>query len=115
MRKAVTAIFLALVAAGLAGCGDMAKLPVDAGVGPNPALPPPTKTVIPGGENRPRRRLAPWAQADFRGGHDGSGVCHGTRASTLALCAAQWRRVGSRERCPAQTRGGGRHQVLVHE
>jgi glucose/arabinose dehydrogenase len=47
MRKAVTAIFLALAAAGLAGCGEMAKLPADAGVGPNPALPPPTKTVIP--------------------------------------------------------------------
>jgi glucose/arabinose dehydrogenase len=36
---------LALAAA--AGCGESAKLPLSAGVGPDPALPPPNKTVIP--------------------------------------------------------------------
>lgn len=31
----------------LAGCGDTAKLPVSAGTGPTPELPPPNKTLIP--------------------------------------------------------------------
>jgi glucose/arabinose dehydrogenase len=31
----------------LAACGDMAKLPVEAGMGPNPELPPPSKTLVP--------------------------------------------------------------------
>jgi glucose/arabinose dehydrogenase len=31
----------------LAGCGDVAKLPVEAGTGPQPQLPPPTKSLIP--------------------------------------------------------------------
>jgi glucose/arabinose dehydrogenase len=35
------------VAALLAGCGEAAKLPVSAGMGPSPQLPPPNKTLIP--------------------------------------------------------------------
>src|SRR6202162_2561972 len=31
----------------LAGCGDVATLPENAGVGPRPALPPPHQTLIP--------------------------------------------------------------------
>ena len=31
----------------LAGCGDEATLPVDAGTGPNPELPPPVQTLLP--------------------------------------------------------------------
>ncbi|MDM0117098.1 sorbosone dehydrogenase family protein [Variovorax sp. J22R133] len=37
----------ALLAACLAGCGDTAKLPPEAGIGPTPELPPPNKTLIP--------------------------------------------------------------------
>jgi glucose/arabinose dehydrogenase len=36
-----------LLAAALAGCGEMARLPVDAGIGPDPQLPSPNKTLIP--------------------------------------------------------------------
>jgi glucose/arabinose dehydrogenase len=38
---------LAVVCAGLTACGDTARLPVEAGMGPNPTLPPPHKTLIP--------------------------------------------------------------------
>lgn len=38
---------LALTAALLAGCGDTARLPFEAGTGPQPELPPPNKTLIP--------------------------------------------------------------------
>ena len=38
---------LALVAGLLAGCGETARLPFEAGVGPDPQLPPPNKTLIP--------------------------------------------------------------------
>jgi glucose/arabinose dehydrogenase len=38
---------LALLVSGLAGCGDEATLPVEAGTGPNPELPPPVQTFLP--------------------------------------------------------------------
>jgi len=31
----------------LAGCGEVAKLPIAAGTGPQPTLPPPVHTVVP--------------------------------------------------------------------
>jgi glucose/arabinose dehydrogenase len=37
----------ASVVAALAGCGEMAKLPLSAGTGPDPEIPPPNKTLIP--------------------------------------------------------------------
>jgi glucose/arabinose dehydrogenase len=40
-------VLLALVALGLAGCGEVARLPVSAGIGPNPTLPAPTPTALP--------------------------------------------------------------------
>lgn len=40
-------LLLALVALCLAGCGDEATLPVEAGTGPNPQLPAPVQTVLP--------------------------------------------------------------------
>ena len=39
--------FLSLAAATLVGCGTAARLPISAGVGPNPTLPPPSKSLIP--------------------------------------------------------------------
>jgi glucose/arabinose dehydrogenase len=38
---------IALSAFALGACGDMARLPVEAGMGPNPELPPPHPTLIP--------------------------------------------------------------------
>lgn len=38
---------LASIGLVLAGCGEKAKLPVDAGIGPTPQLPPPNKTLVP--------------------------------------------------------------------
>lgn len=46
MRLLAAAILMMIVAAG-AGCGEVAKLPESAGVGPNPTLPPPAQTLIP--------------------------------------------------------------------
>jgi glucose/arabinose dehydrogenase len=40
-------LILAIVAVGLAGCVERADLPVAAGTGPDPALPPPDPTLIP--------------------------------------------------------------------
>jgi glucose/arabinose dehydrogenase len=41
-------VFVGLLAvAGAAGCGESAKLPLSAGVGPDPTLPPPNRTVVP--------------------------------------------------------------------
>lgn len=38
---------IALILLTLVGCGDEATLPVDAGTGPNPELPPPVQTLLP--------------------------------------------------------------------
>jgi len=45
MRSAITTVLLA-AAVLVAGCGDEATLPVSAGTGPNPKLPPPHTTLI---------------------------------------------------------------------
>ena len=49
MRRCPTRQFLlgVLALAVLAGCGESARLPLSAGVGPDPTLPPPNKTLIP--------------------------------------------------------------------
>jgi len=44
-NKMLPLVFILLGA--LAGCGEKAKLPLDQGIGPNPVLPEPTKTLIP--------------------------------------------------------------------
>jgi glucose/arabinose dehydrogenase len=36
-----------MAALGLLGCGEQARLPVSAGIGPNPELPPPNETLLP--------------------------------------------------------------------
>ena len=47
MNHQATTIALAASAVLLAGCGEVAQLPVAAGTGPNPALPAPNKTLLP--------------------------------------------------------------------
>ena len=47
MRRPATALLFSLLALALAACGEMAKLPVSAGTGPQPVLPPPQTTLIP--------------------------------------------------------------------
>ena len=47
MRTATTTLLLAGFILGIAGCGERATLPVKAGMGPNPALPPPHHTLLP--------------------------------------------------------------------
>ena len=47
MRRWAGTLFLAAVSVALAGCGDIAQLPVSAGTGPAPTLPAPNKTLIP--------------------------------------------------------------------
>lgn len=58
MRLRLVLLPLGLVAGVLLfGCSGTAKLPTDAGVGPNPALPPPDRTLIPTVSVAP---AAPW-------------------------------------------------------
>jgi glucose/arabinose dehydrogenase len=45
--RPLRATLVAVIALALASCGDMAKLPVSAGVGPNPQIPEPEKSLLP--------------------------------------------------------------------
>src|SRR5262245_44177586 len=47
MRHKLLAPVLVLLTLGLPGCRDEATLPVEAGTGPNPTLPPPRQRLIP--------------------------------------------------------------------
>jgi len=47
MTRTALASTLVLSAIALAACGEVAKLPVSAGTGPNPTLPEPNKTLLP--------------------------------------------------------------------
>ena len=55
------ASFAALAVAALAGCGEMATLPVAAGTGPQPTLPAPRTTLIPTVNIAPAQGWAPGA------------------------------------------------------
>jgi glucose/arabinose dehydrogenase len=54
-------VVLALTVIGLAGCGEVARLPVSAGTGPNPTLPAPNKTLLPTVNIAPAQGWAPGA------------------------------------------------------
>ena len=45
--RAQLGITMLLVGLTLGGCGETAKLPLDAGIGPDPSLPPPEETIVP--------------------------------------------------------------------
>ncbi len=62
-----------------------------------------------------RGRLAGRRQAHTRKGNGGECIRHRARSSAHALCAAQWRRAGRRDRCPAETRRYQGHQGLDYE
>ena len=62
MNHQVTTIALAVSMVLLAGCGEVAQLPVAAGTGPNPTLPPPTKTLLPTVNVAPARGWAAGAK-----------------------------------------------------
>lgn len=47
MRDAIGIALLSVLVLGLASCGETATLPVTAGIGPHPTLPPPHPTLIP--------------------------------------------------------------------
>ncbi len=47
MRNIIPIVLLALSGLGLAGCGEQAVLPVQAGMGPDPVLPPPDPSLFP--------------------------------------------------------------------
>ncbi len=47
LRLRSTALLIGVVALALTACGEMATLPISAGTGPQPTLPPPQQTLIP--------------------------------------------------------------------
>ena len=47
LKPVATTLLIAALAFGLAGCRDEATLPVEAGTGANPKLPPPKQRLIP--------------------------------------------------------------------
>jgi glucose/arabinose dehydrogenase len=59
MKKPLTCTTLAITVWALVGCGQPALLPVSAGTGPNPTLPPPSKSLLPTVNIAPARGWAP--------------------------------------------------------
>jgi len=55
LRVSLIGLAAVFLGAGLAACGEMATLPFSAGVGPDPKLPPPNKTLIPTVEIAPAK------------------------------------------------------------
>lgn len=47
MSSVLRSVLMGIATLGLAACGEQAQLPVSAGIGPNPELPPPNKTLLP--------------------------------------------------------------------
>jgi len=72
LARTLTAFFCATW---LAGCGEMATLPADAGVGPTPTLPPPVETLFPTLDIAPAH---PWS------GDEGPRAAPGTEVHAFA-------------------------------
>ncbi|NMM15412.1 MAG: sorbosone dehydrogenase family protein [Rhodoferax sp.] len=61
MRRTATALLFGILSLALAACSEMAKLPVSAGTGPQPVLPPPQTTLIPTVNIAPAKGWSPGA------------------------------------------------------
>ena len=59
MNRMPFAFTFAVAAFALAACGEVAQLPVSAGIGPNPTLPPPKRTLLPTVNIAPAQGWAP--------------------------------------------------------
>jgi hypothetical protein len=84
---------IAALALTLSACGEMAKLPVSAGTGPQPTLPSPEQTLI------PTVNIAP-----AKGWPPGAAPQAATGLRVIAVCVAQRRCPGGGEQCPAEAR-----------
>src|SRR5690242_16551077 len=107
-RERLIVLSLGLAAA----CGGSAKLPLEAGIGPNPELPAPRRSLIP---------VVKVAKAEGWSTNEAAGRAGSLRvaarrepsASPVALRTAEWRRAGGRDQCTARAEGEG-HSRLVH-
>jgi len=80
MRNAILLALLSSFAVTLAGCGETATLPVTAGIGPHPTLPPPHPTLIPTVNIAPAKGWSPGgkpiAGANLAVGAYANGLAH---------------------------------------
>ena len=98
MTKATRAALLIAVALGLAACGEKATLPVEAGIGPSPQLPPPNQTLIPTVNIAPAEGWPAGGNADAgRRASRSHAFADRPRPSALALRAAERRRARRRD------------------
>ena len=104
MGKAWQGALLTIALAALAACGERARLPVAAGIGPQPVLPPPNKTLLPTVNIAPARGWPEGATPTAAPGPRSRQLRRGARSSALAVRAAQRRRAGRRDQCAAPTR-----------
>jgi glucose/arabinose dehydrogenase len=78
--RAILLTFAGLLMLNLAGCSEMAKLPMEAGIGPQPMLPSPTTSLIPTVKIAPAKGwpagVAPTAKEGFSVNAYGSGLDH---------------------------------------
>ena len=108
MPRAAPLVALASLApAALAACGGPDPLPLQAGFGPNPVLPPPQPAMVSTVNIAPARGWAERAAAARRSGFAVERVRGRPRPPALALRPAQRRRAGRRDQRAAQ---GGRRR-----
>ena len=117
MNQALKPLLMLVPAAlALGACGEQATLPVAAGMGPHPALPPPEQDPDPDRQHRPGQGLAGGRSAGRRRrASTVAAVRRRARPSALALRAAERRRAGRRDQRAAAARGRQGHQGLGHE
>ena len=108
MTRFTNALLLPLVAVGLAGCFEEAKLQVADGTGPDPKLPPPNKTLLPTVNIADDQGLGGRGQADAGAGLEvvvvrraGSTIRAGSTCCPTATC---WSPRATRRRSPRTSR-----------
>ena len=106
MRASVSFAASSLFAAGLAACGGTAELPVSAGMGTSPFLPPPQKSLLPTVHIAPAKGWPEGAKPRSAEGTTVVRFAEGPRSPALALRAAQRRRAGRRDQRPPKPDDG---------
>ena len=113
-RHSIAIVLTAAVAAG--ACSERATLPVESGIGPNPTLPAPNKTLIPTVKIAPARGWPTGASRSPRRASTVNAFATGLEHPRWLLRAAERRRAGRRDQRAAQARRTARAcKRLVHE
>jgi glucose/arabinose dehydrogenase len=115
MHNTIRLALPGLLVLSLAGCGDTATLPVTAGMGPHPTLPPPHRTLLPTINISPAKGWPPGAMPAAAAGLSVSAYANGLDHPRWLYVLPNGDVLVARDQRPAQARGPQGPAGMGHE